>query len=75
LLWLAFLARFERTKPSRSLKIPLNGSVRAEVAHLWFETIHAFEDGNGRIGRAIVDIAIAIAQDLNNYARTLNLAK
>jgi Fic family protein len=68
-----FLAWFEKTQPSPRLKNPLNGLVRAAVAHLWFETIHPFEDGNGRIGRAIIDIAIA--QDLNNSARTLNLAK
>lgn len=33
--------------------------VRAAVAHLWFETVHPFEDGNGRVGRAIVDLALA----------------
>lgn len=33
--------------------------VRAAVAHLWFETIHPFEDGNGRVGRAIVDLVLA----------------
>ncbi|MBI2154219.1 MAG: Fic family protein [Candidatus Rokubacteria bacterium] len=33
--------------------------VKAGVAHLWFVTIHPFEDGNGRIARAIVDMALA----------------
>jgi Fic family protein len=32
---------------------------RAGLAHLWFVTIHPFEDGNGRIARAIADMALA----------------
>ena len=35
--------------------------VKAGVAHLWFVTIHPFEDGNGRIARAIGDMALARA--------------
>ena len=35
--------------------------VKAGVAHFWFVTIHPFEDGNGRIGRAIVDLELARA--------------
>ena len=35
--------------------------LRAALAHLWFVTIHPFEDGNGRIGRAIADMALARA--------------
>lgn len=35
--------------------------VKAGVAHFWFVTIHPFEDGNGRIGRAIVDMELARA--------------
>lgn len=33
----------------------------AGIAHLWFVTIHPFEDGNGRIARAIADLALARA--------------
>jgi Fic family protein len=35
--------------------------VRAAMAHLYFESIHPFDDGNGRIGRAIADKALAQA--------------
>jgi Fic family protein len=37
----------------------LNNALRACLAHLWFETLHPFEDGNGRLGRAIFDLALA----------------
>ncbi len=33
--------------------------IHAAIAHLWFVTIHPFEDGNGRIARAIADMALA----------------
>lgn len=33
--------------------------LRAAIAHLYFETIHPFEDGNGRIGRAIAEKALS----------------
>jgi len=36
-----------------------DGVVRAGVAHLWFVTLHPFDDGNGRIARAIADLALA----------------
>jgi Fic family protein len=41
-------------KPER-----LDNTVRASIAHLWFETLHPFEDGNGRLGRAVFDVALA----------------
>lgn len=42
-----------------STKDRTDGLVRAALAHLWFETIHPFEDGNGRVGRAIIDMVLA----------------
>ncbi len=33
--------------------------LKASIAHLWFVTIHPFEDGNGRIGRAIAEMCLA----------------
>ncbi|NEQ52932.1 MAG: Fic family protein [Leptolyngbya sp. SIO3F4] len=38
--------------------------LKAGLAHLWFVTIHPFEDGNGRIARAIADMALARADNL-----------
>ena len=40
-----------------------NGLVRAALAHLHFVTIHPFEDGNGRIARAVADMALAQDED------------
>ena len=37
--------------------------LRAAIAHLWFVSIHPFEDGNGRIARAIADMALARSEN------------
>jgi Fic family protein len=37
--------------------------LKAALAHLWFVTIHPFEDGNGRIARAIADMSLARSED------------
>lgn len=37
--------------------------VKAGLAHLWFVTIHPFDDGNGRIARAIADMALARSEN------------
>lgn len=37
--------------------------LKAALAHLWFVTIHPFEDGNGRIARAIADMALARSEE------------
>jgi Fic family protein len=40
--------------------------VKAAIAHLWFITIHPFEDGNGRISRAITEMLLARSDDQAN---------
>jgi Fic family protein len=37
--------------------------LKAALAHLWFVTIHPFEDGNGRIARAIADMCLARSEE------------
>jgi Fic family protein len=39
--------------------LQMDSVMKAGVAHFWFVTIHPFEDGNGRIARAIADMALA----------------
>jgi Fic family protein len=40
---------------------PLDPVLKAAIAHLWFVTLHPFDDGNGRIARAIADMQLARA--------------
>lgn len=49
--FLVWLGREDKTDPV----------IKAGIAHLWFVTIHPFEDGNGRIARAIGDMTLARA--------------
>ncbi len=41
----------------------LDPVLKAGEAHLWFVTIHPFDDGNGRIARAVADMALARAEN------------
>lgn len=41
----------------------IDGVLKAGLAHLWFVTIHPFDDGNGRIARAITDMALAQSEN------------
>ena len=73
----AFLAWFETprlTSTHLSASQPrMGGLVRAAIAHLWFESIHPFEDGNGRVGCAIADLALA--QDVGAAVRVFGLSR
>lgn len=55
----AFCEWFNATAPGA--EHALSALARAGIAHLYFESIHPFEDGNGRIGRAIAEKALAQA--------------
>jgi Fic family protein len=48
----SFLDWFERGDP-------IDAVLKAALAHLWFVTIHPFDDGNGRVARAVADMALA----------------
>lgn len=61
----AFLAWFETDGE-------LDPVLKAGIAHLWFLTIHPFEDGNGRIGRAIADMALARADGMTERYYSLS---
>lgn len=48
--------------------------IRAGLAHLWFVTLHPFEDGNGRLARAIADLALAQAEQKTIRLYTMSAA-
>lgn len=52
----AFLNWFETDKE-------IDPVIVAAIAHFWFVTIHPFDDGNGRIGRAVMDLQLARADN------------
>ncbi len=68
----------------------IDGLLRAAIAHFWFVTIHPFDDGNGRVARALTDLALAqdelsakrcyslssqIMQDRESYYSTLQASQ
>lgn len=55
----------------------LDPILRAALCHLWFVTLHPFEDGNGRITRALTDMALAQAdnQSIRLYAMSVAILK
>lgn len=46
-------------------KTDIDNILKASIAHLWFVTIHPFDDGNGRIARAIADMLLARADNIS----------
>ena len=68
-----FLGWFNGSVPVAGQVPAIDGLARAALAHLWFESIRPFEDGNGRIGRAIADMALA--QDMQAPTRLYSLSR
>lgn len=57
-----FLAWFNRPGPlAAGVTRDTDPVLKAGIAHLWFVTIHPFDDGNGRIARAVADMLLARA--------------
>lgn len=48
-----------------NLENSLDSILKAAIAHLWFITIHPFDDGNGRIARAITDMQLSKSDGVN----------
>ncbi len=55
---ISFLEWFENSRE-------IDPVLKSGIAHLWFVTIHPFDDGNGRIARAIADLALARSEKTN----------
>jgi Fic family protein len=55
-----------------NLKNKIDGLIRAAIAHFWFVTIHPFEDGNGRIARAITDLSLAQDEKMSKRCYSLS---
>jgi Fic family protein len=55
---------------------PIDPVLKAGIAHFWFVTIHPFDDGNGRIARAIADMALARADGIKDrfYSMSAQIA-
>jgi Fic family protein len=83
-----FLNWFNDSAP-KGKKAIKHAAIRAAIAHLYFESIHPFEDGNGRIGRAIAEKALlqtidspllislstSIEKEKNKYYKSLEIGQ
>ena len=55
----------------------IDSVIKAAIAHFWFVTIHPFDDGNGRIARAVADMQLARSDDSNQrfYSMSAQIRK
>ena len=84
----SFIQWFNNTAPNGKNEIRF-APIRCAIVHLYFETIHPFEDGNGRVGRAIAEkallqsvghplllsLSVAIESDRSAYYEALKTAQ
>ena len=61
----AFLEWFNQPEPEPDL-------LKAAIAHLWFVTIHPYDDGNGRIARAITDLALSRCDGTDTHSYSMS---
>ena len=61
-----FLSWFE------NLEVDLDGVIKAGLAHLWLVTLHPLDDGNGRIARAVGDMALARSEQTHQRFYSLS---
>ncbi len=58
-------------------QMDIHALLKAGIAHLWFVTIHPFDDGNGRLARTITDMQLARADGISNrfYSMSAQIRK
>lgn len=52
--------------------VPIDPVLKSAIAHFWFIIIHPFDDGNGRIGRAISDLLLALSDETSQRYYSLS---
>ncbi|WP_158210748.1 Fic family protein [Myroides phaeus] len=79
------IVHYEAPKPSRlSMEMSefidwfnnfseIDSIIKASIAHLWFLTIHPFDDGNGRIARAIADMQLSKSDGVNQRFYSMSM--
>ena len=67
-------AEMERFIAWVNSKEPVDGVLKAAIAHLWFVSIHPFDDGNGRIARALTDMLLARSENCSKRFYSISAA-